>query len=385
MKHIHATLFDIVQSYIFNKASDLYGPLVNVELFNNEILSPDKRTASELLDIFDIAKKTVCFDGAGLNQLAREAVKLGARSVSTIDNLTEIGILGRLISSAENYPIVSATKPSQAKYMNISDVDFSFEFDTSCENSKYHPNRAKIFIGSREDFKEACIKNFDTTLIVDHVGDDNFVISQFKSRGEAWKTFNSLQSKERNLSIYHKVTASDISVPAFESIRRMIRNGEVLDFTFLPRESYAHEACARDVPTGVHDPFYWVEYYRGMLQFKDDGFLLRDDNSYLRIFRKILEKGNIFDPGAMNAMKDETVLRERISKRLLNLDKVERAAQVPIGFFSVEGQKQNMEIKTHSGKILHASALDGYHRLGAALLFSQEELMLCHMEVVGVL
>ena len=374
-----------------------------------------RSSRSQFFDLLDFTNKRVLDIGCNIGEMSRSALKRGASYVHGVEYEPLFVLQADLISlrngvPADKYCFEHADVTKQFKFANVYDFVLAFSVFTYIEHRLLeiaNATREALLLETHQitdEWEKIYIKPLSRSfplIVMFGVSDwglaeqfahgRRFVLGCFKTKAAAWSALGRMQELAPNLSTMRLFDIQASDIPALRHLKQDIADGILEKISDLTGSTSVASMLSRPEPLSLADATYWLEFYRGYKSFRQADNTLADDNPYLSVLNAMVSRGSNFDPGAFAQMKDKEATRQRVAARFRNfmaletMKAPEEFKPIPMAL-SLGGEKQAIELHVVGNTSrIKASRIDGYHRLGAALLAGVKCLPGYHLQTFGAL
>lgn len=385
----------------------------SVKLDDRE-LAGFRGSRAAFLDLIGFEGKTVLDIGSNLGEVSRDVIRRGAAFAHGVEYDALFVLLADLISlyndiPSEKYRFEQNDITKNFSFTKSYDVVLAFSVFTYIEKRLEEIANAtrEVFLvethnagkGWERAYIEPLRKYFPIILVL---GDSDwglaqqfsegrrFVFACFKNERVCWQTINRIQEIRPELSARIEFDPFSSNIPGVAALHTAISAGDITRAAGLSREADAAESLGLAPPKSMGNSAYWLEFYRGYLDFRSRGSMV-DDNPYFRMMKRLREQTTAFDHGAFEQMRDDEDMKVRLEHRMRHFDSIAngRLDDVPaVVLFQVDVDSEPEEITlatSDKSVSVSGSRLDGYHRIGASILSARPKLTGYVLRVFGKL
>ncbi len=383
-------------------------------MLGDEKLAGFRGSRAEFLDLLEFEGRKVLDIGSNLGEASRDVIKRGATFVHGVEYDALFVLLADLISlynevSPARYRFEQNDITKKFSFNESYDIVLAFSVFTYVERRLEEIANAtrEIFLVETHNAKEGWERAYIEPLrryfpIILVLGDSDWGLAQqfsegrrivfacFKSERVCWQTINRIQRIRPNLSTRMDLDPFSSSIPGVAALHKAIASGDITRAAGLPREADAAESLGLAPPKSMGDSAYWLEFYRGYLDFRSRGSMV-EDNPYFRLMRRMRAQASTFDQGAFTQMRTDEDMKARLEHRMRNFASIANGQpdEVPaVVLFQVDADSEPEEITlatSDKSVSVSGSRFDGYHRIGASILSARTKLIGYVLRVFGKL
>jgi hypothetical protein len=221
------------------------------------------------------------------------------------------------------------------------------------------------------------------------------VLACFKNSQLAWDLFNRVGATTPHLSTRTMADLWCSEIHALTELKDFLSQHDISGVDAVPAKEAVPQAFGLAEPMSPSRVAYWLEYYRGYRHYRDHDFAVTDTNPYVRMVRRMVASGATFDPIVLGQFADPASLRIRTQQRFADfriidefptdaeLEASDGSRMLSAVLFDVEGERRRVHVVGRDAPRVAGTGLDGYHRLGAALLSGRGLMPVYHFRTFG--
>lgn len=376
-------------------------PYQTVDLLG-ETVRGFRKGRSVIFDCFDFKNKTVLDIGSNLGELSRNAHRAGAKRVVGIEYDAYFRLISDLIS------LHNSLDPNEVTFVQAdvtNEYEFHDEFDIVLAFSvfTYMGHRIKEIAARnkelmilethnidakwRDHYVSPLLEGYETLIVFgesdwgatkEFSGGKRLLIACFKTSWLAWQFVLRLQNTICEPANIFPVNLANSSIPALRRLIEFVNQNDLDDICSPDQKNGVSDVLGVSPPSSLSDLSYWLEFYRGYLEYKAGDGEVQPSNSYMKMLENLIATRPDYDPGFVRRAKgDPKYLQQSVKSRFSNFEHIERGAKEglgavqtlsPVVCFDCESESHIINLAVKDGGSMDCSRIDGYHRLASAVI-----------------